>query len=38
MSAKRKELENDQLDPNPRGTMSTTLANGRYNKLPAAVG
>lgn len=38
MGAKREELRNSQLDPNPRGTMSTTLANDRYNKLPAAVG
>lgn len=38
MKSKQRELDNEQLDPNPRGTMSTTLANGRFNKLPGAVG
>jgi len=38
MHAKRRELDNAELQPNPTGAMSTTLANDRYNRVPGAVG
>lgn len=38
MHAKRRELDAAELQPNPTGAMSTTLANDRYARVPGAVG
>lgn len=38
MNAKRRELDSADPQPNPSGSMSTTLVNDRYNRVPGAVG
>lgn len=38
MHTRREELANEKLMANPTGAMSTTMANGRFNNLPGAVG